>query len=112
MCDNNKKKEGIPTPSYSMMHALEDGFSIVMYSGTRENNMTNSCVHRYHAVRLILKKEMGFMWYERLYHSGVKSRVGPSGIVKPDLRFVMYVWPYSLNNQRHITVGTTDGVAR
>ena len=26
MCDNNKIKEGILTPSYSMMHALEDGF--------------------------------------------------------------------------------------
>ena len=30
MCDKNKKKEGIPNPSYSMMHTLEDGFNIVM----------------------------------------------------------------------------------
>ena len=56
MCDNNKKQECIPNPSYSMMHALENVFSIVMYIGTHDTNMFNGCVHRNHAVRLILKK--------------------------------------------------------
>ena len=53
MCNKNKKQEVIPTPSYLMMHALEDGFSIVMYSDTHDNNMFNGCVHRNHAVKLI-----------------------------------------------------------
>ena len=57
-----------------MMHALEDGFISMMYSCTYDTNMFNGCVHRKHADRLILNKEMGVMWYESLYHSGVKSR--------------------------------------
>ena len=52
------------------MHALEDGFSIVMYSGTHDTNMYNGCVHRNHDFRLILKKGMGAMWHEALYNSG------------------------------------------
>ena len=56
MCDKNKKQEGIPTPSYSMIHALEDGFSIVINSDIHDINMFNSCVHRNDAIRLILKK--------------------------------------------------------
>ena len=98
MCDKNKKKEGIPTPSYSMMHALEDGFSIVMYSGTHDTNMYNGCVHRNHAVRLILKKGQGVMWHEALYHSRAKSRDSLIGLVKPDLRLFMYLWPFVVNN--------------
>ena len=94
MRDNDMKKEGILTPSYSMIHALEDSFIIMMYSVTHDNIMTTGCVHRNHAIKLILRKGMGGMWHERLYQSGAKSRVGPSGIVKPDLKFFMYLWPY------------------
>ena len=70
MCTNNKKQESIPNPSYSMMHALKDGFSIMMYSSTHDTQMSNGCVHRKHAVRLILNKGIRVMWHESLYHSG------------------------------------------
>ena len=99
MCDKNKKKEGIPTPSYSMMHALEYGFSIVMYSGTHDTNMFNDCVHRNHAVRLVLKKGKGVMWHEALYHSWAESRESLIGRVKSDLRLFMYLCPFIANNQ-------------
>ena len=46
MCNIDKKQETIPNPSYSMMHALEDGFSIIIYSDTHDTNMSNSCVYR------------------------------------------------------------------
>ena len=91
MCDKNNEKEGILTPFHSMMHALEDSFSIVMYSGTHDNSMLNDCVHRNHDFSLILKKGMGVMSYEALSHSGAKSRVGPNGLVKLDLRLFMYL---------------------
>ena len=95
-----------------MMHALEDGFSIVMYSGTHDTNMFNGCVHRNNAVRLILNKGMRVMLYEALYHSGGKPRDSDIGLVKPDLRLFMYLRPFILNNQRNRTIGTNDGVAR
>ena len=94
-----------------MMHTLEDRFSIMMCTCTHDTHKFNDCFHRKHAVRLILNKGMGVMWHEALYHSGAKSRVGPSGLVKPDLRLFMYLWPFIANNQRNRTVGTTDGVA-
>ena len=112
MCVKNKKQEVILTPSYSMMHALEDGFSIAMYSGTHDNIMINSCVHINHAVKIILKKGQGVMWHEALYHSGDKSKVVPSGLVTPDLRLFMYLWPKVANNQRNRNVSTNDGFAR
>ena len=63
ICNINKKQKIIPNPSYSMMHALEDGFSIMMYSGIHDTIMLNGCVHRNHAVRLILKKRIGVIWH-------------------------------------------------
>ena len=50
----NKKQESIPNPSSSMMHALEEGFSIMMYSCTHATEMWTGGVHRKHDVRLIL----------------------------------------------------------
>ena len=95
-----------------MIHALEDGFMILMYSGTHDTNMSNGYVQRKHTIRLILNKGMEVMSYESLYHSGTKSRVSPSGLVKADLRKFKYLWPKIVNNQRNRTVGTTDDVAR
>ena len=113
MCDKNKKQEGVPNPSYSMMHALEDSFSLVIYNGgTHDTNMFNGCVHWNHAVRLTLKKGKGAMWHETLYHSGAKSRERPIWLKKTDLRLFMYLWPCIANIQRNINIGTTDGVAR
>ena len=39
-------------------------------------------------------------------------RVGPSELVKSDLRLIVYLWPKIANNQQNKTAGTTDGVAR
>ena len=50
MCNINKKQESIPNPSYSIMHALEDDFSIMMYSVTHDTTMFNGCVYRKHTV--------------------------------------------------------------
>ena len=83
-----------------------------MYSRTHDTNMFNGCVHRNHAIRLILKKGQGVMWHEVLYHSGAKSKKSPIGLVKPDLRLFTYLWNFIANNQRNRNVGTTDGVAR
>ena len=83
-----------------------------MYSGTHDTNMYNGCVHRNYVVRLILKKGHGVMWHESVYHSGAKSRIGPSEFVKPDLILFMYLWPKVANNQQNKTGCTTDGVAR
>ena len=60
----NKKQESIPNPSYSMMHAVEEKFSIMMYICTHETKMWNSCVYRKHDIRLIFAKEMVAMWHE------------------------------------------------
>ena len=79
---------------------------------THNTNMFNGCVHRKHAVSLILKKGKGVMWHEALYHSGAKFRESPIGRVKSGLRLFMYLWPFISKNQRNRTVGTTDGVAR
>ena len=56
------------------MHAIEDGFIIMIYSSTHDTKMVNGFIHRKHAVRLFLNKGMRVMWHESLYHSGAKSR--------------------------------------
>ena len=35
----NNKQESIPNPSFSMMHALEEGFNIRMYSCTHDTEI-------------------------------------------------------------------------
>ena len=37
----NKKQESIPNPSYSMMYALKESFSIKIYSCTHDTKMRN-----------------------------------------------------------------------
>ena len=69
----NKKQARTPTPSYSMIHALEEGFISMIYSCIYDTDICTSCVHRKHAVRLILVKRMVDMWHESLYHSEAKS---------------------------------------
>ena len=108
----NKKQEIAPSISYSMMHALEEDFIIMMYSCTHCTIMWNCCIHRKHAVRLILSKGIVAMWHESLYHSEVKSIQTPTGLCKPDLGIFMYIWYFIANNQRNRNAGTTDGVSR
>ena len=112
MCNINKKQESVLNPSYSMIHALEYGFRIMIYSGNHDTNMFNDYIHIKHAVRWILNNGMGVMWHESLYHSGAKSRQSPSELVKDDLILFMYLWTFIVNNQRNRNVGTTNGVAR
>ena len=107
-----KKQESIPNPSYSMIHILEDGFSIMMYSCTHDTKNFNGCVHRKYAIMLTLNKAMKLIWNESLYHSRAKSRQTPSGLVKADLKLFMYLWPFIENNQQNRNISTTDGVAR
>ena len=40
----NKKQEIIPNSSYSIMHTLEEGFSIMIYSCTYHTKMCDGCV--------------------------------------------------------------------
>ena len=70
-----KDTEQIMQPSYSMMHSLTDGYSIVLYTGTHNGGTTNDLLLcRNAAVRLILSHDMIVMWRENLLHSGAKLR--------------------------------------
>ena len=83
------KKKSMPNSSYLMMHALEEGFIIMLYSCRYDTIVWNDCVHRKHAVKLILTKEMVARWHESLYHSRDKSRQTPTGMCEPNLRLFM-----------------------
>jgi len=75
---------------YSMMHSFEEGFSIVLYTGTH-SSFENTLIHCNHEVRLILVKDMVVIWYERLLHSGARTIInagGEEGSFKVDTRFV------------------------
>jgi hypothetical protein len=79
----------MPTkPSYSIMHSLREGFSIVMYSGTHRVNLANQSLHMHkgNGVRLHLPPWMCLIWHESLYHSGAKSRDTPT--YQFDMRFL------------------------
>ena len=62
-------------PTYSMMHLLTDGCSIVLYTGTHNGSTSSDLpLCRNAAVRLIHGPDMIVMWRENLLHSGAKSR--------------------------------------
>ena len=76
-----------PKPSYSMMHSLKDGFSILMYSGTHQLNLGQDiCLHKYNAVRIILPEWIATIWHESLFHAGAKSTEGLQ-----DMRFFIHM---------------------
>ena len=83
-------------PSYSIMHSLSEGFSVVLYTGTH-GGLTSKPICRNAAIRLILGPAMIVMWRENLLHSGAKSRTeyqidsNQRGKIKQDLRFFAYV---------------------
>ena len=66
----------MPTnPSYSMMHSLQDSFSIVLYSKTNDTELSpEMCSHQKIEVRLILPEHMVLIWNESTCHGGAKSR--------------------------------------
>ena len=73
-------KLSMPTkPSYSIMHSLKQGFSIVIFSGIHRVNLDDSSLrmHKGDRVRLHLPPWMCLVWYESLYYSGEKSRDTP-----------------------------------
>ena len=95
------------TPSYSIMHSLEDGFSILMYSGSHRVTLNpDICLHNYNAVRIILPEWMAIIWHESLFHAGTRSRDSIN------MRFFAYIWPRVLSNTGQRTHGSMDGVAR
>ena len=102
-------KDDMPTtPSFSMMHALKDGFQILMYSGSHRVKLSpERCLHNLNAVRIVLPEHMAIIWHESLFHAGAKSRQGLE-----DLRFFSYVWPENYSKKVRRTKGTSDGVAR
>ncbi len=106
--DINMKEEMPPNPSYSLMHSLKDGFSILMYSGTHRAILRGEmCMHKYNAVRIILPEWMAIIWHESLFHADAKSRDGLQ-----DMRLFYYIWPEVVGNVRNRTKGSTDDVAR
>ena len=85
--DSNMKSEMPPKPSYSFIHSLKDGLSILMYSGTHRTKLCKAmCMHKYNAVRIILPEWMAIIWHESLFHAGAKSREGLQ-----DMRLFSYI---------------------
>lgn len=109
--DENLKRDMPPRPSYSIMHSLEEGFSIVLYSRSHRVNLSSRLhLHRNCAIRLILGPEMCLIWHEGIFHSGAKSRNTPDP--QQDLRFFSYVWPYIESKAGNRTSISCDGVNR
>ena len=109
----NFKAEMPTLPSYSIMHSLDEGFSIVMYSGSHRVNLrAGFCLHKNCGIRIILPKWMAIIWHESLYHSGGKSRTRQWVITLEDMRFFGYVWPKVVGNTRNRRVGSMDGIGR
>ena len=75
-CDTPILKVKIPQiPSYSMIHAPKDIFSIVMYSGSYCVKLKPGLSLYYcDAVRIVLLPWIAIILYKPLYHSGRKSR--------------------------------------
>ena len=78
-----------------MMHSLEDGFSIVMYSHSHRVNLRSGCcLHDRSRIGIILHKWMVIIWHEGLLHGGTKSRDGEYALTLEDVQFFAYIWPH------------------
>ena len=75
-----------------MMHSLEEGFSIVMYSCTHTAPPTPHALHCAQGLRIILPKDCVILWHQGCLHSGAKSRLNKFGTNKPDMRLFSYIW--------------------
>ena len=106
------QKERMPSrPSFSMMHSLEDGFSIVMYSHSHRVNLESGCpLHDRCGIRIILPKWMAIIWHEGLLHSGARSRDGTLGLPLEDMRFFAYIWPL-VDQYTRTSRGSSDTVS-
>ena len=110
----NMKDEMPTAPSFSMMHSLEEGFQIVMWSCTHNHKLgTDFKVHRNSKIRFIMPKNMGIMWHEALFHGGSKSRSYPDGTTMEYMRLFTYLWQLlETSDKRNSSVDLNDGVSR
>ena len=67
--------EETKNPSFSMMHSLSQGFSIMLFSATHKTKARRGMLHKPNAVRLVLGPDMVLIWHERTYHCGTRSRL-------------------------------------
>ena len=84
-------------PSFSMVHALENGFNLVLYSCTPNKLMDNDMIHSDDALRLILQKGMCLVFHQNLTYSEGESKLGPKKEALIDLVLFCYVWIESNN---------------
>ena len=80
-------------PSYPLMHSLEVGFFIVIYSCTSN-----------------IKLKVCDIWHKLLYHSSAKSRNTLDTLV--DMRFFSYICLFLISNNSNWAVGCHDCIAR
>jgi len=89
----NLKEEMPVMPSCSMMHALWDGYQIVLYSCTYNTDLGKLKVYRKSLLQIILGPNMGVMWHEVLLHCGSISHFDSiTQLTKEDMRLFTYLW--------------------
>jgi len=89
----NLKEEMPVMPSCSMMHALWDGYQIVLYSCTYNTDLGKLKVYRKSLLQIILGPNMGVMWHEVLLHCGSISHFDSiTQLTKEDMRLFTYIW--------------------
>ena len=102
---SKQNNEIVEKPSYSMMHALKDGFQIIMYSRIHKMNHGTLSLHNNSRARIILGPSMVIIWHESLIHSGVKSRqiMDEKGTpnVSEDMQLFTYLWLFSAKTHRN-----------
>ena len=97
MVQRGQLTKGVPIKdqSYSILRSMDEGFSMLLYTGTHIG-LPKDKVHRNNAVRLILGRDMVMIWSEPLLHSMGKSREMDGDnhhAHKEDKRCCAYVWP-------------------
>ena len=79
-------------PSYSMMHSLEEGMSIIMYSCTYNAPAVPFSIHCDQGIRLLLPPDCTLFWHQATLHCGARSRINSIGQHKDDMRLFAYIW--------------------
>jgi len=67
--------EEIDQPSYSVMHAMSDGFSIKFWSATHRTAPEEGQLHQQNCVRIVVPPDMILVWHQRLFHAGARCRL-------------------------------------
>ena len=91
LCDQYCFKDSVDIPdSYSMMESLEDGYNLVVYTGTH-----HSCpltLHKSLGLRIVLADGLTLIWNGNLVHSGGRSRCDSKKEISKDMRLFSYIW--------------------